>query len=576
MLRADAQFAAAEDAFRLCTGARAVAAGAAMEGGQGGDPHALQGASPTYIAYAHNEYGHLLTQVGRGKEAARQWRQAVAVHPQFAQGWVNVAGEAGLDESIDAYRNALRLQPSLIEAWINLAQVYYNNFRKNETYLDQALQTLARAREVAPLSTSALYSYVRTSVDLCRWHDWEASFSSVESAIKSDLERGSLLSSSISLVYLLIYPISDEILLSAYAAKAAAVRETARGVADTLSPAILNFRHLNFRHHVSSHSQTEAPRGEEVGGGASKGEDLAGRASKGKGCLETEVLVIGFVSADYREHPVSLLFQNVPRFHDTCQFRVVCFSLHSPPETAAGDRMRLLLRQNAHRFVDLDGLNLAQAAAAIAAEGVHVLVDMNGYTQNARPELFAIFSASDVLSVSLLGFASSLMAHASAALASDRITSPPEMLGSYSERLLYLPDSFYLADHSRSFHTRALNDPGALPAVSKAQVGHGMRQEAFVFGAFNQPFKFCPKVWALWMRLLKAVPNSQLWVVKLNEGAAAESSLRMEALRLGLCLFVCMYVYDIQVHTYIHTYIHAYIHTYIRITYIRMIHAHFF
>ena len=160
-------------------------------------------------------------------------------------------------------------------------------------------------------------------------------------------------------------------------------------------------------------------------------------------------------------------------YKSQCQFRVVCFSLHSPPETAAGDRMRLLLRQNAHRFVDLDGLNLAQAAAAIAAEGVHVLVDMNGYTQNARPELFAIFSASDVLSVSLLGFASSLMAHASAALASDRITSPPEMLGSYSERLLYLPDSFYLADHSRSFHTRALNDPGALPAAPLRRRGEG-------------------------------------------------------------------------------------------------------
>jgi protein O-GlcNAc transferase len=453
MLRADAQFAAAEDAFRLCTGARAVAAGAAVEGGQGGDSHALQGASPTYVAYAHNEYGHLLTQIGRGKEAARQWRAAVAVDPQFAQGWVNVAGDADLDESIHAYRNALRLQPSLIEAWINLAQVYYNNFRKNETYLEQALQTFARAREVAPHSTCALYSYVRTSVDLCRWHDWEASFRRVESAMASDLARGSLLSSSISLVYLLIYPIADELILSAFAAKAAAVRETARGVADTLSPAI-----LNFRHHVSSHSQREAPRGEEVGV-ASKGEEMGGRARKGagagagKGCLETEVLVIGYVSADYREHPVSLLFQNVPRFHDPCQFRVVCFSLHSPRETAAGDRMRLLLRQNAHRFVDLDGLNLAQAAGAIAAEGVHVLVDMNGYTQNARPELFAIFSPSDVLSVSLLGFASSLMPHPSAALASDRVTSPPELLRDYSERLVYLPDSFYLADHTRSLLT---------------------------------------------------------------------------------------------------------------------------
>ena len=279
-------------------------------------------------------------------------------------------------------------------------QVYYNNFRKNETYMDLALQTFARAREVAPQSSSALYSFVRTSVDLCRWQDWEASFAAVERAIQADVARGNLLSTSISLVYLLIYPVADEVLLSAYAAKAAGVQETARGVRKALAPSF-----LNFRRHTASHSQAA------VEGGA---------VGARRGCAETEVLVIGYVSADYREHPVSLLFQNVPRFHDRCQFRVVCFSLHSPNETAAGDRMRLLLHQNADQFVDLDGLNLAEAAEAIATEGVHVLVDMNGYTQHARPELFSIFGAQQVLSVSLLGFSSSLMSLPSAALASDR------------------------------------------------------------------------------------------------------------------------------------------------------------
>jgi len=122
MLRAVAQFVAAEDAFRLC-----IAAGASLGRGGGeatsSGAGALQGASATYIAYAHNEYGHLLTQIGRGKEATEQFRQAVAVDPSFAQGWVNVGGDTSLHESISAYRSALRLHPSLIEAWINLGQV---------------------------------------------------------------------------------------------------------------------------------------------------------------------------------------------------------------------------------------------------------------------------------------------------------------------------------------------------------------------------------------------------------------------------------------------------------------------
>jgi protein O-GlcNAc transferase len=46
-----------------------------------------------------------------------------------------------------------------------------------------------------------------------------------------------------------------------------------------------------------------------------------------------------------------------------------------------------------------------------------------------------------------------------------------------------------------------------------AQVGHGLRADAFVFASFNQPFKIAPQMWRLWMRLLKALPSAQLWVV---------------------------------------------------------------
>ncbi len=61
-------------------------------------------------------------------------------------------------------------------------------------------------------------------------------------------------------------------------------------------------------------------------------------------------------------------------------------------------------------------------------------------------------------------------AHAPAALATDRVASPPEFARDYSERLLYFADTFYLADHANSWHTRELAQPAALPAYSKAQV----------------------------------------------------------------------------------------------------------
>eukprot|EP00960_Hanusia_phi_P052540 761515-Hanusia_phi.AAC.1 len=103
--------------------------------------------------------------------------------------------------------------------------------------------------------------------------------------MKRDLKKGVLLSSSISLVYLLVYPIPDQLLSAAYAARAAQVHLTAEGILRAVG--------------------REGLRGEEEG--RERREREEGRKKIG----------IGYVSADFRQHPVSLLFQNVPRLHDS-------------------------------------------------------------------------------------------------------------------------------------------------------------------------------------------------------------------------------------------------------------------
>ena len=96
------------------------------------------------------------------------------------------------------------------------------------------------------------------------------------------------------------------------------------------------------------------------------------------------VLTLGYVSADYREHPVSLLFQNVPGLHARRRFRVVCFSLHAPPtETPHGAAMRARIRGGADAFVELAGKDLLESSRVVAAHAVDILVDMNGYALHA-------------------------------------------------------------------------------------------------------------------------------------------------------------------------------------------------
>lgn len=349
--------------------------------------------------------------------------------------------------------------------------------------MGKALDSFARARQVDPTASSSLYSYVRTCVDLCRWEGWDDLFAQVAAAISRDVARGTLLSTSISLVYLLVYPVPDEVLLKAYAAKAAEVSLTVAGLRSILPRHVLTYpTHL---------AQEQPPAGRTYAQAHASIECASGAQSKR--------LTIGYVSADYREHPVSLLFQNVPALHDRCRFRVVCFSLHAPgglhgqvglqgkrndaaeqaPGQAAGadhargsreasdgsgglgvgendekSSLRSIIAGGADKFVELADMDLSASAAAIAAQGVHVLIDMNGYTQHSRPELFSMFLAEGVLSVSFLGFSASLMGPPQQAIAADRISSPPELRHMYTERMLYFPSTFYLADHTNSFHTR--------------------------------------------------------------------------------------------------------------------------
>jgi hypothetical protein len=166
MLRLVGKLADAEAAFKKCTSPSFY--------------YHSDGVRPSSVAYAHNEYAALLSQLGRHEDARMHWRKSVEVDPSFAQGWVNAAShEDGLAASLAAYQRAVGLAPGLVEGWINIGQVYYNSFREDASYMGRALEAFERALAVAPESASALYSVARTRVDLCRWDGRAALFDEV-------------------------------------------------------------------------------------------------------------------------------------------------------------------------------------------------------------------------------------------------------------------------------------------------------------------------------------------------------------------------------------------------------------
>src|SRR6202012_1911610 len=79
----------------------------------------------------------------------------------------------------------------------------------------------------------------------------------------------------------------------------------------------------------------------------------------------------------------------------------------------------------------------------------------------------------------------------------------------FSERLLHLPGSFFVSDASRA----------VAPAPSRAEAG--LPEKGFVFCSFNNSWKITAPVFAIWMRLLKQVDGSVLWLRRSEGGADA-------------------------------------------------------
>jgi len=226
-------------------------------------------------------------------------------------------------------------------------------------------------------------------------------------------------------------------------------------------------------------------------------------------------ITIGYLSADFQEHATAHLTAELFQLHDRSRFRVIGYSYGRDDGGAA----RRQLRESFDEFVDLIDCPHAESAARIRADGVDILVDLKGYTTDARPEILVLRPAP--IQVSYLGYPGTMGSHAMDYVLVDRQVVPADEQECFTERLVHLPDCYQVNDRRRPIAPR-------IPARAEC----GLPEEGFVFCCFNSAYKITAPMFGIWMRLLAAVPGSVLWL--LDPGATAAANLRREAeLRLA-------------------------------------------
>merc|ERR1712209_96052 len=155
---------------------------------------------------------------------------------------------------------------------------------------------------------------------------------------------------------------------------------------------------------------------------------------------------IGYVSSDFGNHPTSHLMQSIPGVHDRSRVEIFCYSL-SPDD---GTTFRQKVSSEAEHFIDLSSIQCnGKAADRIYADGIHILVNMNGYTKGARNEIFALRPAP--IQAMWLGYPGTSGASFMDYIITDKHTSPLSLASQYSEQLAFMPNTFFIGDHMQMF-----------------------------------------------------------------------------------------------------------------------------
>jgi protein O-GlcNAc transferase len=224
-------------------------------------------------------------------------------------------------------------------------------------------------------------------------------------------------------------------------------------------------------------------------------------------------LRVGYVSSDFYHHATAHLAAGLFELHDRDRFELFAYC-HSPDD--GSDYRHRLIKAFDH-FNDVRRRSFDEIAARIAQDEIDILVDLKGHTGRNRLEIFALRPAP--VQVTYLGFPGTLGAAFIDYAIADAIVVPDADFAHYSERVVRLAGCYQVNDRRQPVATE-----------KPAREALGLPRDAFVFCSFCRHFKIEPVMFAVWMRILAAVPGSVLWLL---QGAGA-GRLREAAAQAGI------------------------------------------
>jgi len=353
------------------------------------------------FAVAHSNLASVLQQQGKLHEALLHYKEAIRISPTFADAYSNMGNTLkemqDVQGAMQCYTRAIQINPAFADAHSNLASIH-----KDSGNIPEAIQSYRTALKLKPDFPDAYCNLAHCLQIICDWTDYEERMQKLVQIVHDQLEKNRL--PSVHPHHSMLYPLTHNMRMSIAARHASLCLEK-----------------INVLHKPAYEHPTSV------------------KSSGGR-------IRVGYVSSDFGNHPTSHLMQSVPGFHDKTKVEIFCYSL-SPDDSTS---FRAKIASQTEHFIDLSQIPCnGKAADRIHADGIHILVNMNGYTKGARNELFALKPAP--IQVMWLGYPGTSGASFMDYIVTDRMTSPYYLADQYSEKLSYMPNTFFVGDHKQMF-----------------------------------------------------------------------------------------------------------------------------
>ena len=209
---------------------------------------------------------------------------------------------------------------------------------------------------------------------------------------------------------------------------------------------------------------------------------------------QNKKIKIGYISADFRNHPVSLLLARVIELHDKSKFEIYAYSLEREE-----DEMTIRLKNAFDKFSYIGDLMDYEAINLIRKDNINIAIDLMGYTKNSRVNLFAKRIAPK--QITFLGYPGTTGGESIDYLIADKYVISKKLAKFYSEKILYMANTFLPFDDTTKIERKEIS-----------RKDYGLPEERFILAAFHRIEKITPKVMDLWSKVLKKLDKAVLWI----------------------------------------------------------------